>query len=126
MKTIIAGSRTIADLKLIYDVIERSDIEITEVVCGMAKGVDTLGHVWADQNNIPVKCFPANWGKFGVAAGPIRNEQMAKYAEAAIIVWDGFSRGTQSMIKLVKKYGLSTRVYNQSKNTLDIYPIEIK
>jgi predicted Rossmann fold nucleotide-binding protein DprA/Smf involved in DNA uptake len=61
MRTIIAGSREITD----YALIERGMIDVpfnvTEVVSGGARGVDTLGERWARENGIPIKIFPADW-----------------------------------------------------------------
>lgn len=99
MKVVIAGSRHIKDRLGLVKAIEQSGFNITEVVCGMARGVDTMGEAWARANDIPVKEMPADWGKFGSYAGPLRNSEMAKYADAAIILWDGESRGTLNMIK---------------------------
>lgn len=112
MKVIIAGTRykdkankiPFDDFKLIVEAVERSGFEITEVVCGMAIGVDKLGEQWAIANNIPVKEMPANWNAHGKAAGPIRNRQMAEYADAAVIVWDGISDGSRNMInEMIRK-----------------------
>lgn len=102
MKVIIAGSRTITDRKLVEEAIEASCFSITEVVCGMARGVDTVGFNWAKDNNIPVKEFPADWEKYGRAAGPIRNKQMAEYADALIAVMAPNSKGTQNMVETAR------------------------
>lgn len=106
MKTIIAGSRNIINIHYLIDAIEEIDWEITEVVCGKARGADHLGELWAQFNNIPVKEFPANWNKFGRSAGYKRNAEMANYGEALIALWDGGSRGTKSMIELAKTHNL--------------------
>ena len=100
MKVIIAGSRNIEDYKLVVDTIKRSGYSITEVVSGCAVGIDTLGEQWATANDIPIKRFPAQWHQYGPKrAGPIRNKEMAEYADAAVIIWDGESRGTRNMIE---------------------------
>ena len=112
MKTIIAGSRGIKDYLIVEQAIKESGFKITEVVSGGANGVDKLGVKWAERHGIPVKHFPANWDKHGKAAGPIRNAEMAKYANAAVIVWDGESRGTANMIEEAKTKGLQGFVYN--------------
>jgi hypothetical protein len=99
MKVIIAGSRHMpfSSFPLIGQAVEKSGYNITEVVCGMARGADQFGAKWAYENKIPVKKFPANWDEHGKAAGPIRNAEMAMYADAAIIfIWDG-SRGSADM-----------------------------
>jgi hypothetical protein len=105
MKVIIAGSRDIKDYKAVGQAISASKFNITEVVCGCALGVDSIGRTWGIANGIPVKEFPANWDVYGRAAGPMRNIKMAEYADAAIIVWDGKSKGSLNMIKEIKKVG---------------------
>ena len=104
MKTIIAGSRTIDFETTIEYLCElRFITDITEVVSGTARGVDTYGEWFANRYEIPIKRFPANWDEYGKSAGMIRNKEMAEYAEQAIILWDGESKGTKNMIDLVKK-----------------------
>lgn len=108
MKIIIAGGRNITSYAAVLNAIAASGWrdEITEVVCGMARGVDLLGKRWADLRGIPVAHFPPNWREYGRRAGPLRNEEMAKYANALILVWDGQSRGSQSMLNIAKRYKL--------------------
>lgn len=98
MKVIIAGSRHIEDDTLVYRAINQSCFDITEVVSGTARGIDTLGEQWAKAHNIPCKRFPPDWDKHGKKAGILRNVEMAEYADALVAVWDGFSRGTAHMI----------------------------
>lgn len=116
MKTIVAGSRTINDYKVVEEAIKESGFDITEIVSGMAGGVDTLGILYAKKNHIPYVTFPANWNKHGKAAGVVRNIQMAKYADSLIAVWDGKSRGTGHMIKDAVKKGLKIFVKNVPNN----------
>lgn len=111
MKCIIAGSRSIKEYTLVTSAIYASGFhnEITEVVCGMAQGVDLLGKQWADAYGIPVVKFRPDWAKHGKAAGPIRNEEMAEYADALILVWRGNSKGSADMLRKAKAHGL--RIY---------------
>lgn len=111
MKVIIAGGRNFTNFNTVSDAIEASGFEITEVVSGMAKGVDTLGEVYALGKNIPVVGFPADWNKHGRAAGPMRNKEMAEYANALIAVWDGISKGTANMIMQARRNGLDVFIY---------------
>lgn len=46
------------------------------VIEGEAPGLDTQARVVAQFLKIPFKAFPAEWRKFGNAAGPIRNGKM--------------------------------------------------
>ena len=106
MKTVIAGSRDFKDYNLLksqLDYYRMHKNDITEVVSGCSKGVDMLGELYASEESIPVKQFPADWNKHNKAAGPIRNRQMAEYADCLIAVWDGASRGTKNMIDEMNK-----------------------
>lgn len=111
MKTILAGSRSITSVGALYDAIRASGFEITEVVCGEARGVDAMGRWWAESHRIPVAKFPADWDKHGRQAGYLRNVQMGNYAEALIAIWDGRSRGTRHMIDIATKNGLKVYVH---------------
>jgi hypothetical protein len=112
MKTIIAGSRNIANaITQVNNAIKASGFVISEVISGTARGVDTAGENWAAYHGIPVVKFPANWDLYGKQAGYIRNNSMANYAEALIAVWDGKSRGTRHMISQAAAKGLKTYIW---------------
>lgn len=123
MKVIIAGSRGITDPALIKEAVRLSQFKITEVVSGAARGVDTLGEGWASVNRLPVKQFPANWNLYGKAAGHIRNNEMASYADALIAIWDGESRGTKHMIYTAKNKGLLVYVHSAITGQPAFYPL---
>ena len=110
IKTIIAGSRTINNLQYLEDSLSMIEWEISEIVSGTAKGVDTLGEDIGLKYNIPVKFMAADWKANGKKAGFIRNEEMAKYADACVILWDGKSNGTKNMIELAKQYNLKLHI----------------
>ena len=116
MKVIVAGSRSIIALDLIKTAIKDSGFKLTELVCGCSYGVDRAAERWALDEGIPVKKFPADWAKYGRAAGPIRNKEMAKYADALVLVWDGVSPGSKNMLGAAQDAGLKTYVITVSKN----------
>lgn len=106
MNVIIAGSRDITLSPIIMDFfVQRSGITVDSVICGMARGMDLSGRLWAVHKNIPVIEMPANWDTFGKSAGYRRNQAMADCADALILIWDGESRGSGHMrdIALAKK-----------------------
>lgn len=105
-KVIIAGSRVITDYFEIVTALTLAGYTVsnlTEIVSGTARGVDQLGEMLANRNNIPVKKFPANWDKYGKSAGYRRNADMADYADSLVSIWDGQSKGTKHMIDLMNK-----------------------
>lgn len=111
MRTIIAGSRSCVLIEPLLQALKEFPFKITTVISGTARGVDTLGEYWARMNNIPVEQYPADWSRFGKRAGYVRNEQMAKVAEGALILWDGFSPGTKHMINICEQNNLPYYVY---------------
>lgn len=107
MKTIIAGTRTFYNYSVIEEACKKLPFQITEVISGCASGADEWGEFYAERHNIAVKRFKADWKKHGRAAGPIRNSEMAAYADALVAFWDGESRGTKDMINKAKRRGLT-------------------
>ena len=47
--------------------------------------------------------IPANWDNYGKRAGFIRNSEMAEYADACIVFWNGSSKGAKHMIDVAKR-----------------------
>lgn len=113
MKVIIAGGRDFQDYELLRykcDFILGTIEDTIEIVSGGASGADFYGNKYAVEKGYEVKYFPADWSNLGKSAGPIRNKQMAEYADMLIAFWDGNSKGTKNMIDLAKKYNLKTTV----------------
>lgn len=118
-RVIIAGSRDFNNQDLfdnsIHDTLIRYETDELEIVSGGCSGADRMGEEYAEEWGIKCTVFQADWNKYGKAAGPIRNEQMAKYtadADRGILIAFpiGESRGTRNMIKLAKQYGLDIEV----------------
>ena len=80
------------------------------IVCGDAKGADRLGERYALEHHLSVEHFPADWEHYGKSAGPIRNKEMSKVADAVIAFWDGESKGTQNMIECARQSKIPCRV----------------
>lgn len=101
MKLIVAGSREIIDEEFVSGWLDKMNcaLNISEVVSGTCRGPDTFGEDWARENWVHIKRFPANWDEFGRAAGPIRNREMAKYADVAIVFISQGSRGAKNMME---------------------------
>lgn len=106
MKLLIAGSRTFNHTKLlelleINSLLRMFDLDWPSefVHGGCLTGADRYCAEVADSYHDTTKCtvFDADWNKHGKAAGPIRNKQMADYADVLILIWDGKSKGSTNM-----------------------------
>lgn len=110
MKLIICGPRDYHHLPTVVEAFThfvQASGWPDEIVEGGCTGVDKLAKSIAIFTEIPLKSFPANWNLHGKAAGPIRNKEMAKYADALLAIWvDGGTKGTTNMVKQAEKLGL--------------------
>ena len=81
-----------------------------EIISGHCAGTDQLGERYAEEHEVDCKVFPAEWKKYGRAAGPIRNSQMIDYAaESVMPVVVAFvslkSKGTMDTVNKARKKG---------------------
>ena len=113
-RVIVAGGRDFDDYELLKstldDLFSRLKDEDIQIVCGEARGADSLGKRYAQEHGIRVVSFPAEWDRFGKSAGYRRNVEMAEYANALVAFWNGESKGTKHMIETAKKHGLDVRI----------------
>lgn len=114
LKLIIAGGRDFADYLLLKTKVLyfTQKWESVQIVCGGARGADSLGEKLAKEMNWNIQYFRADWDEYGKSAGYRRNKEMAEYANALVAFWDGKSKGTKHMIDLALAEGLSVRVLN--------------
>lgn len=110
MKVIVAGGRDFNDYNLLSRRLDFYFANIKPIiVCGEAKGADTLGKKYALEHGYEVISMPADWSK-GKDAGYIRNAKMAGTASAAVIFWNGISSGSKHMIDVMNELGKPVKV----------------
>lgn len=113
MKIIVAGGRDFDDYEKLCSALAQvvcMSPEL-EIVHGGAKGADSLAGHWCWRQHVGYRIFLPDWDKHGKRAGPLRNAEMARYAEMLIAFWDGKSRGTHDMIRRALSEGLEVHVY---------------
>ena len=125
MKIIIAGGRDLNNYPLVVKTMSEicdkyippTYLEEVVFVSGGAKGADALGEAWVSSRMAHPSyktwkqvVFAADWDKHGKAAGPIRNAEMADYADMCVVFWDGKSKGYSNMIQTALKKGLLVKV----------------
>lgn len=113
MKLIVAGGRDFNNYELLKkEILDRYSIKNLEIVCGKARGADTLGERFAKEFKLKIKYFPANWDLNGRSAGYVRNCEMAEYADCLIAFWDWKSKGTRHMIDLANRKNIKIDIIN--------------
>ena len=116
-RVIVCGGTDFDD----YDYFERQmdlvlkSYDIIKLISGHAGGADSFAERYAAEKDIPIQVFPAEWKRYGRAAGPIRNRAMLAYAmeEIPIVIafWNGKSPGTGNMLKQAKDRGIECLVF---------------
>lgn len=119
MRVLVCGSRTWYNKKSIRSVLFALLInkKIDVLIEGEAKGADTLAKDLAEELGISILKFPADWNKFGKAAGPIRNKRMLEEGKPDIVLAFSSdiskSKGTKNMVEIARKAGVLTYVFSK-------------
>lgn len=116
-RVIICGSRTWDDDQIVDVILSGLAQEYAPltVIHGAAPGADSMAEESAHVDQVrgrPVDVvpFPADWGRHGRAAGPLRNQQMLDEGKPdwVIAFTDNLeaSRGTRDMVRRAHKAGV--------------------
>lgn len=106
MKIAVIGSRNLT----VNDLGKYLPKEVTEIVSGGAKGIDTCAKTYALANSIKLTEFLPEYEKYGQGAPLKRNLQIIDYADLVLAFWDGKSKDTKYVIDNCKKRNKSVRV----------------
>jgi hypothetical protein len=96
------------------------------IIHGGARGVDTLCDHMAQARGFERSIYPAEWDKYGLGAGPIRNRQMLdnnKEIELVLAFHDSIeaSKGTLHMCQYAKTKGYPVVVYRSDRTFTDFF-----
>lgn len=76
---------------------------------GCPTGADALADRWCDAFGVRKRIYPANWTKYGKAAGPIRNQRMLDEGKPDLVIALPGGRGTADMVRRAKAAGVEVR-----------------
>ena len=107
MKIAVIGSRNLR----VDDLGKYLPDDVTEIVSGGARGVDTSAREYALANDIKLTEFLPEYDKYGRGAPLRRNITIIEYADLVLAFWDGSSHGTKYVIDNCKKRGVPVKVY---------------
>lgn len=113
MKILICGSRSANDGYGVFLYLDnwlaasQYNPNHLTIIAGGAPGVDSFAEAWAVTRGIRTEIYPANWTKYGRAAGPIRNQEMLdRGSPDGAIVFDG-GTGTADMRRRLQRNGIT-------------------
>lgn len=107
MRLLVTGGRDFDDRASVFDALDELHAEhkITLVVHGATRGADSLAEEWGKLRDVPTMPCPADWDRYGKAAGAIRNRLMLKHDPELVAAFPG-GRGTTNMVRIARKAGI--------------------
>lgn len=120
---LVTGDRNWTDYDMVLEALSKFKDKSVLLIHGDCKGADKLAGKAAKELHFLMDAQPADWTRYGKAAGFIRNTEMVKQAillkEEGIPVYvlafhDNLelSKGTKHCVEQAKKYGLSVELYS--------------
>lgn len=107
MRVAIVGSRGLSVTNLGKYLPE----DVTEIVSGGARGIDTCAREYAIAHGIKLTEFLPEYEKYGRSAPLKRNITIIENADLVLAFWDGTSRGTKFVIDNCKSRSIPVKVF---------------
>lgn len=111
MKVAVIGSRGLN----VNDLERYLPEDVTEIISGGARGIDTSARNYALAHNIKLTEFLPQYDIYGKGAPLVRNIEIIKHADIVLAFWDGTSHGTKYTIDNCKKLGVPVKVFISNK-----------
>lgn len=114
MIVLVCGGRNFTDTEIAYNFLNdlHKQYQFTQVISGGARGADSLADSWPRINDIESIVVPAEWNKFGKAAGHIRNMKMVDEHHPNLVIAFPGGKGTTNMIQYSKRNKIKVIEYN--------------
>lgn len=109
MKVAVIGSRGLA----VSNLEKYLPPDVTEIVSGGARGVDTSAKEYALAHGLQLTEFLPEYDKFGKGAPLKRNITIIEYADLVLAFWDRKSRGTKFVIDNCKQRNIPVKIFAQ-------------
>jgi hypothetical protein len=111
MRTLIAGSKDIDNIRIIQKAIEASRFRINEVVSGTGRGAAHLGEQWARRRGLSVRRIEPDRQRAGQVSAAERARELIRHADALIVIWDGRNQEMLKLINRARSRGLKVHVH---------------
>ena len=116
-RVLVCGSREWVDPEMIKEQILPLKPDL--LIHGGARGADTCAKVVAKELKIHQQIYLPDWHKHGLAAGPIRNQQMLDEGKPDMVLafHDDIqnSKGTKDMVTRAAMAGLKVQLFSHLK-----------
>ena len=114
MRALVCGDRNWTNVAAIRQRLQQLPAD-TIIIEGEARGADRAAAEAARQLGLSVLRFPADWGRYGKAAGARRNREMLDANPDLVIAFHpdlSRSKGTADMVRIARKAGVPVEVHH--------------
>lgn len=106
MKVAVIGSRGVH----VNDLEKYLPADVTEIISGGAKGVDTCAREYAEKHQLKLTEFLPDYRRYGRGAPLKRNLSIVENADLVLAFWDGVSRGTKHAIEQAEELNIPVSI----------------
>jgi hypothetical protein len=99
IRVLVCGGRNNnrAEVRRSLEAYHQENPALKTVIHGGGGNTDLAAHEWAKEKGLEIERYNAEWDKYGVAAGPIRNGQMLIVGKPDLVIAYAGGRGTADM-----------------------------
>lgn len=122
MKVLVCGDRNWTGVATM-----RTRLDALSMVCGPitllhggCRGADQMAGGVGFKIGWNIHVYPAQWDKYGRAAGPIRNQTMLSEKPDLVLAFHNDidnSKGTKDMVRRAREAGITTEVIREHEGT---------
>jgi hypothetical protein len=108
MRVLVCGGRDYTNSKAVFETLNTLNLDGKQdcLISGGAKGADRLAEKYAEDWNIPILVFEADWETYGKRAGYFRNKQMLDEGKPDLVIAFPGGKGTAMMVRIAKAAGI--------------------
>ena len=129
---LVTGTRTYKNTKELEELLNKHITQLylngvkhenITFLSGTTPGADRLCEQYAQTHGYKIQKYPANWNKHGNTAGVLHSIEMVKDCHYAFIFYNGYSKGTGHIIKLLNKHNkpYTLALYHDDKTPTTLY-----
>lgn len=113
MRIIITGSKNIENELHVRNAIIMSPFakDLSEIICLCSCKIDFFAKNYAYTKGIKVSLWHTDWERYKQEALIKRNEFASQYTDGLILIWDGYSKEINHILKSVRSSGKPICIY---------------
>ena len=104
-RVLVCGGRDYTDRDAVFRALDRLAPTVV-ITGGCPTGADMHAERWTYERGVPVVRYPADWQRYGDAAGPVRNQLMLSAERPDLVLAFTGGKGTNDMVRRARAAGV--------------------